>query len=230
MELTNIPAPALRVAPWNPNSMSPAMEAHLAASLDRFGLVVPVVVRPDGPDHYQVIGGNQRLAALQARGVDPIPCVVVTVDDTEARLLAQALNAIHGADDWNSKAALVRDLLASLPPETVAALLPDTPTALASWATLGQQGPDTLAQAVTVWAQAKAVRLERVSFPFTADQKATVEAAITQALPGVAEHAPTPNRRALALLAICTEWLATAAPRVGRPTPPNKEDACHDDA
>ena len=229
MELMNVPAAALRAAPWNPNNMTAAMEAHLAASLDRFGLVVPVVVRPDGPDHYEVIGGNQRLAALQARGVDPIPCVVVSVDYTEARLLAQALNAIHGADDWNAKAALVRDLLAALPAETVAALLPDTPTALASWATLGQQGPDTLAQAVTVWAQAKAVRLERVSFPFTADQKATVEAAVARALPTV-DAAATPNRRALALVTICTEWLATAAPRVGRPTHPNKEDASHDDA
>ena len=230
MELTNIPAAALRAAPWNPNSMSAAMEAHLAASLDRFGLVVPVVVRPDGPGHYEVIGGNQRLAALQARGVDPIPCVVVTVDDTEARLLAQALNAIHGADDWNAKAALVRDLLASLPPETVAALLPDTPTALASWATLGQQGPATLAQAVAVWDRAKAVRLERVSFPFTPTQKATVEAAITQALPGVADITTTPNRRALALVAICTAWLAAAAPGIDRPTPPNKEESSHDDA
>lgn len=230
MQLTNLAATTLRAAPWNPNTMTVAMEAHLTASLDRFGLVVPVVVRPDGPDGYEVIGGNQRLAALQARGVEPIPCVVVTVDDTEARLLAQALNAIHGADDWNAKATLVRDLLAALPPETVAALLPDTPTALASWATLGQQGPDTLAQALTVWDRAKAVRLERVSFPFTPAQKATVEAAITQALPRVADSTATPNRRALALVAICTDWLATETAGIDRPTPPNKEESSHDDA
>ena len=208
MQLTNLAATTLRAAPWNPNTMTVAMEAHLTASLDRFGLVVPVVVRPDGPDHYQVIGGNQRLAALQSRGVDPIPCVVVAVDDTEARLLAQALNAIHGADDWNAKAALVQDLLTRLPAAMVAAVLPDTPTALASWATLGQQGPDTLAQALTVWDQAKAVRLERVSFPLSVDQRATVEAAIAAALPQVGA-AETPNRRALALLRICDEWLAT---------------------
>jgi ParB family chromosome partitioning protein len=230
MQVINLPATQLHSAPWNPNAMTPAMQGHLAASVDRFGLVVPVVVRPDGSDGYEVLGGNQRLAALQARGVDPIPCVVVAVDETEARLLAQALNAIHGADDWNAKAALVRELLSALPAATVGALLPDTPTALASWATLGQQGPDTLAQAVTVWDRAKAVRLERVSFPFTPSQKATVDAAITQALPEVADSTPTPNRRALALVAICTAWLALAAPGVGRPTPPNQEDAPHDDA
>ena len=208
MQVINLPATQLHSAPWNPNAMAPAMQAHLAASLDRFGLVVPVVVRADPAGGYEVLGGSQRLAALRAQGLDPIPSVVVDVDDAEARLLAQALNAVHGEDDWNAKAALVQNLLATLPAATVAAVLPDTPAALASWASLGQQAPDTLAQALTIWDQAKAVRLERVSFPLAADQRATVEAAIAAALPRVGV-ATTPNRRALALLLICDEWLAS---------------------
>ncbi len=210
MTVTNLPAAQLHPAPWNPNAMTPAMQEHLTASLDRFGVVVPVVVRPDPGGGYEVLGGNQRLAALRAQAVDVIPCTVVDVNDTEARLLAQALNAIHGDDDWNEKAALVRDLLAVLPPDTVAAVLPETPAALASWAALGDQGPETLAQGVSVWDQAKSARLERVSFPCSPEQKTAVEAAIARALPPAAPNAG-PNRRAVALVRICTEWLATHA-------------------
>ncbi len=207
MHVQSLPLAALHAAPWNPNTMIPAMTTHLRASLDRFGPVVPLVVRVDATG-YEVLGGNQRLAIFLQQSVDPVPCVVVEVDDTEARLLAQALNAIHGADDWNAKAALVRDLVAALPTAEILQLLPETPEALKGWAQLGQQSADSLAKALLAWDQAKATRLERVSFPFTPQQKDIVEEAIAQALPTVS-HAEAPNRRALALVDICRQWLAT---------------------
>ena len=45
-------------------------------------------------------------------------------DDTQARLLTQALHAIHGEDDLNRKAALVKDILAAMLAEEVAGILP----------------------------------------------------------------------------------------------------------
>ncbi len=207
MHVQSLPLAALHAAPWNPNTMAPAMTAHLRASLDRFGPVVPLVARADATG-YEVLGGNQRLVIFQQQALDSVPCVVVEADDAEARLLAQALNAIHGEEDWNAKAALVRDLVAALPEAEILRLLPETPEALRGWAQLGQQSADSLAQALSAWDQAKAARLERVSFPFTPQQKDIVEAAIAQALPTI-RHTEAPNRRALALVDICRQWLAT---------------------
>ena len=205
MHVQSLSLAALHAAPWNPNTMAPAMTAHLRASLDRFGPVVPLVVRVDAPG-YEVLGGNQRLAIFEQQSVDPVPCVVVEADDAEARLLAQALNAIHGQDDWNAKAALVRDLVAALPEAEILRLLPETPEALHGWAHLGDQSAESLAQALGAWNHAKAARLERLSFPLTADQKSVLEAALAQMLPGL-PPTEAPNRRAIALVTICQQWL-----------------------
>lgn len=185
--------------------MAPAITAHLRASLDRFGSVIPLVVRPDR-DGYEVLGGKQRLALFHQQALDPVPCVVVRADDAEARLLAQALNAIHGQDDWNAKAALVRDLVAALPEAEILQLLPETPEALRGWAQLGQQSADSLAKALSAWDEAKVARLERLSFPLTVDQKSVLETALAQMLP-ILPATDTPNRRAIALVTICQQWL-----------------------
>ena len=206
MEIVDIPLDLLREAPWNPNEADEATLTRLAASLGRFGTVLPLVVRPLD-DAYEVIGGNQRLRLYRQQGVATVPCVEVQADDVQARMLAQALNALHGQDDLNKKAALVRDLLAALPEAEVAAILPDTVESLRALASLGQATPQSLAEALTAWEKAKAVRLERLSFPFTPAQKEIVEEAIAQALPRVAAT-DEPNRRALALVEICRDWLA----------------------
>lgn len=168
--------------------------------------MLPLVVRPLD-DAHEVIGGNQQLKVYQQQGAATVPCVEVEADDTQARLLAQALNAVHGEDDLNRKSILVRDLLAAMNVEEVAAILPDTADTLRGLASLGQQQQDagTLADALTAWEKAKVVRLERISFPFTPAQKEVVEEAVARALPRVTGEEP--NRRGLALVEVCTDWL-----------------------
>lgn len=123
--------------------------------------MLPLVVRPLD-DAHEVIGGNQQLKVYQQQGAATVPCVEVEADDTQARLLAQALNAVHGEDDLNRKSILVRDLLAAMNVEEVAAILPDTADTLRGLASLGQQQQDagTLADALTAWEKAKVARLE----------------------------------------------------------------------
>ena len=204
MKVTDILLDQLREAPWNPNEADDATMRRLAASIGRFGTVLPLVVRPVA-DAYEVIGGNQRLRLYQERGVTVVPCVVVDLDEAEAKLLAQGLNAIHGADDLNRKAALVKDLLARLSEDEVSAILPDSLEALRSLAHLGDQ-PGSLAAGLGNWQGREGARLQRVSFPFTPDQKEIVEEAIARAMPRV-QAIEEPNRRALALVEICRAWL-----------------------
>ena len=208
MEVLDVPVDLLREAPWNPNEADEGMLRRLGASLQRFGIVVPLVVRAVG-DAYEVLSGNQRLRVLRTQEVSSVPCVEVEADDARARLLTQALNAIHGKDDINRKAALVRDILAAIPAEEVAAILPDSVAAMQGLATLGQASAADLGQQLADWNRAQqaraATKLHVTSFPFSDEQKEMVEEAMARALPRVTGDAP--NRRALALVAVCDDWL-----------------------
>ena len=186
-----------------------------------------------------MIGGNQRLKVYRQQDIATVPCVEVQADDVQARLLAQALNAVHGQDDLNKKAALVRDLLAALPENEVATILPDGVEALRGLAALGQGGGD-LGEQLAQWAATEAAKaqakLHVTSFPFSDAQKAIVEDAIGKALaiPAVTRY-EGPNRRAAALAHIAQEWAAGRGYRPGQgrrgnrrvvsasATPPNEE-------
>lgn len=209
MEILDVPVDLLREAPWNPNEADEGMLRRLGASLQRFGIVVPLVVRAVG-DAYEVLSGNQRLRVLRTQEVSSVPCVEVEADDARARLLTQALNAIHGEDDLTRKAALVRDLLAAMPAAEVAAILPDTVQAMQGLASIGQAPTVSLGEQLAEWSQGQTARaaskLHVTSFPFTDAQKEVVEAAVTRVLPRVTD-ADAPNRRALALVAVCDDWL-----------------------
>ncbi len=111
MKIIELPIARLAGADWNPNNVDPAMRSRLTESLTRFGLVGNLVVRclPDGL--YEVLSGNQRLQVLAELGYTHVPCVVVDLDDSNARLLAQALNRIQGEDDLGMKAELIRHVL-----------------------------------------------------------------------------------------------------------------------
>ena len=223
MKVTDLLLDQLREAPWNPNEADEATMRRLAASIGRFGTVLPLVVRPLG-DAYEVVGGNQRLRLYREQGVTIVPCVVVDLDELQAKLLAQGLNAIHGADDLHRKADLVRSLLATLPESEVAAILPDSLESLRSLAHLGEAA-GSLASGLAAWSGREEPRLERVSFPFTTAQREIVEEAIAQAMPRV-RATEEPNCRALALVEVCGEWLRShrAQPVVSvEATPPGNE-------
>ena len=80
----------LEPAPYNPRQISEEALAGLGTSVDRFGLVEPVVWnRRTG----HVVGGHQRLKVLQARGVTETDVVVVDLPEGEEKALNVALNS-----------------------------------------------------------------------------------------------------------------------------------------
>ena len=69
---------------------------------------------------------------------------MVDADDAHARLLAQALNHIHGDDDLGLRGELIREVMQVLPEEEVLAVLPDTIDGLKGMANLAQLDNDRL--------------------------------------------------------------------------------------
>jgi ParB family chromosome partitioning protein len=69
--------------------------AELAHSVREFGVLQPIVVRPDG-DGYELVMGERRLRAVTAAGLDTIPAIVRSTTD-DAMLRDALLENVHRA-------------------------------------------------------------------------------------------------------------------------------------
>ncbi len=70
--------------------------AELAHSIREFGVLQPVVVRPDPGGGYELVMGERRLRAATAAGLDSLPAIVRDTDD-DAMLRDALLENIHRA-------------------------------------------------------------------------------------------------------------------------------------
>lgn len=105
----------------------------LAASIARHGLLAPLAVRR-AQNGYEVIAGERRLRALRLLGWKSAPCVVLTADDLESRLLALIENIereeLHYLDEAEAYRAIVREH--GLTQEELARRLGRSPSAVAN--------------------------------------------------------------------------------------------------
>ena len=204
MEIVELPLDRLMEAPWNPNTMDASDLTRLRESVRRYGLLVPLVVRPLEDGAYEVLSGNHRLGIVRELGFVSAPCVPVDLDGARARLLAQALNRIHGEDDLRLRAELLRTVLEHLPQEDVLAVLPETADSLQQLASLGRQD---MAGYLQEWQHAQAARLRHFSAQLTDDQLALVHETLEPFVAQVsAGDGGNPNREGLALLLLCQTY------------------------
>jgi ParB family chromosome partitioning protein len=70
--------------------------AELVDSLREVGLLQPIVVRPAGPDRYELIMGERRWRAAGAAGMTSIPAIVRATDD-DVMLRDALLENLHRA-------------------------------------------------------------------------------------------------------------------------------------
>lgn len=192
-------------ASWNPNRMDEAGLSRLKESLSRYGLVEPLVVRQLDNSLCEVLSGNQRLRAITEMGLKSVPCVVVSLQDAEAMLLAQALNNLRGEDDQAMKGNLLKMVLSSIPEDKVLSLLPETAESLKSLANFSQVD---LAQHLQAWQDAQAARLRHMTLQLTDKQVETIEEAVKRVMPNVKQDTTgNPNDRSTAIFLVCKDYL-----------------------
>ncbi len=63
---------------------SPERMAELTESVKQHGVVQPILVRPFGTDHYELVAGERRYLAARAAGLTQVPAVVREMNDAEA--------------------------------------------------------------------------------------------------------------------------------------------------
>ena len=83
-------------APYNPRKISKRELERLKRSLNEFGYVDPVIWNKRTG---YVVGGHQRLKALEELGVKEVDCVIVDLPEDKEKALNIALNKISG--DWD---------------------------------------------------------------------------------------------------------------------------------
>jgi ParB family transcriptional regulator, chromosome partitioning protein len=61
---------------------------ELAQSIERDGVIQPIIVRRTGPGAYQIIAGERRWRAAKSAGLNQVPVIVRTADDNQVLELA----------------------------------------------------------------------------------------------------------------------------------------------
>jgi ParB family chromosome partitioning protein len=83
--------PIQHVAP-NPNQPRRDFDAtalmELTQSIERDGIIQPIIVRKTAPGEYQIIAGERRWRAAKAAGLKEVPVIVRTADDQQVLELA----------------------------------------------------------------------------------------------------------------------------------------------
>ncbi|MEO7453530.1 MAG: ParB N-terminal domain-containing protein, partial [Fimbriimonadales bacterium] len=76
----------------NPNQprkdFEPEALAELAASIQKVGVMQPIVVRPTSEGKYEIIAGERRWRAAGIAGLDTIPVVIKDADDLDTLQMA----------------------------------------------------------------------------------------------------------------------------------------------
>ena len=113
-EISNIPLERIVSSPYQPRSRYDLQDiGSLAASIARYGVLSPLLVRKIRGNVYEVIAGERRLRACQQLGLKEVPSIVVDLSEAETpaallseRLQQTNLSAVERAEAYDR---LMRD-------------------------------------------------------------------------------------------------------------------------
>jgi len=107
-----IPVDRIRIPEVRASSrFTPEQEAFFKATVEKFGVLQPILVRKLEGDEYELIAGLSRLREQQEQGKREVDAMVIEADSREALLMHLAENLARGQTDPISEGAVFRDFL-----------------------------------------------------------------------------------------------------------------------
>ena len=89
MGLKSVPIAFIQNSPNNPRKIFDENElTDLSNSIREKGLLQPIVIRPIGPDQYELVAGERRWRAAQKANLHEIPAIIRELTDGEALEIA----------------------------------------------------------------------------------------------------------------------------------------------
>lgn len=102
LDIVYVPIGDLRPSEYNPRKWDSVAATHLKESIERYGIVDPLLVNSAGDRNGIVIGGHFRLSVLKGLGFSEVPVVYINIPDIEKeKELNIRLNKNTGEFDWN---------------------------------------------------------------------------------------------------------------------------------
>jgi 16S rRNA G966 N2-methylase RsmD len=92
------------MAEYNPRQLTKEQHAQLKDSIQRFGLVDPLIVNKNKERDNILVGGHQRLRIAKELGIKKVPCVEVDLSLDQEKELNIRLNKNVGEWDYDSLA------------------------------------------------------------------------------------------------------------------------------
>tara|TARA_R100001594_G_scaffold59032_1_gene93017 strand:+ start:101 stop:1183 length:1083 start_codon:yes stop_codon:yes gene_type:complete len=106
MEIKQRKADDLIFAEYNPRQLTKEQHQHLKDSIERFGLVDPIIVNKNKDRKDVIVGGHQRVRVAKKLGIKEVPTVEVNLDYDKERELNVRLNKNVGEFDYDILADL----------------------------------------------------------------------------------------------------------------------------
>jgi hypothetical protein len=104
LKTKDYPIGALIFAEYNPRQLTKDQYKGLRESIERFGLVDPIIVNKHKDRKNIVVGGHQRIRIAQDLGFKKIPCVEVELNPDQEKELNIRLNKNVGEWDYDALA------------------------------------------------------------------------------------------------------------------------------
>jgi len=110
MEIVQIEVGNIQPNEFNPNKMPPSTFKKMIASIKKFGLFNPIIVRRYKHGNYQIVDGEWRWRAFQEMKLKEISCRVIEATDEEVKqmIFATKITGRHNAYDSQN---VLRDIM-----------------------------------------------------------------------------------------------------------------------
>lgn len=105
--LDKIVVPEVRAS----SHLTPEQEEIFRATVAKYGIINPVVVRPLGDGRYELIAGKSRIEELKRQGNTEVDARVVEADSKDALIMHLAENMARGTNDPVSEGAVMAKFL-----------------------------------------------------------------------------------------------------------------------
>ncbi len=104
MKIEQVPIGELKLADYNPRNITEKQIEDLKASIQKFGVVDPVLVNSHPDRKNIIIGGHQRVRIMQILGFKEVPVIYHSLELKDERELNIRLNKNGGEFDWDKLA------------------------------------------------------------------------------------------------------------------------------